>query len=98
MTLHKLFLASRQLEFILPGNAPITDIEYEADGKNLIPLGCRIGACGACLIKVLSGADQLSARGTDEEEFIEVLGHTGEEYRLACQCRIKGDVTIEVVG
>jgi hypothetical protein len=55
MALHTLAIASHQLEFQLPVNSPITDIEWEAGGKNVIPLGCRVGAGGACLIKV-SGA------------------------------------------
>ncbi|WP_295514991.1 2Fe-2S iron-sulfur cluster-binding protein [uncultured Pseudomonas sp.] len=98
MALHTLTIESHQLEFQLPVNSPITDIEWEVGGKNVIPLGCRVGACGACLIKVTSGLEALNARGDDEEAFIEVLGYTGEEYRLACQCLIRGELAIEVVG
>lgn len=98
MALHTLTIVSHALEFQLPDNSPITDIEWEAGGQNVIPLGCRVGACGACLIKVNAGLELLSPRNDDEEAFIEVLGYHGEEYRLACQCLIKGELAIEVIG
>lgn len=98
MALHTLTITSHQLEFVLPTNSPFTDIEYEFGGKNIIPLGCRVGACGACLIKVTSGIEAISPRDDDEEAFIEILGFSGEEYRLACQCRLKGEVAIDVIG
>lgn len=98
MALHTLTITSHQLEFQLPVNAPFTDIEYETGGKSVIPLGCRVGACGACLIRVTSGIGALNPRDDDEEAFIEVLGYSGEEYRLACQCRIRGEVAIDIIG
>ncbi|KPX30271.1 MULTISPECIES: 2Fe-2S iron-sulfur cluster-binding protein [Pseudomonas syringae group] len=98
MALHTLTITSHQLEFLLPVNTPVTDIEWEVGGKNVIPLGCRVGACGACLIKVKSGLDALNPRDDDEEAFIEVLGYSGAEYRLACQCQIRGNVAIEIIG
>ncbi|HEX4547295.1 2Fe-2S iron-sulfur cluster-binding protein [Pseudomonas sp.] len=90
--------AANEIKFELPKNAPFTDIEYEPGGKNIIPLGCRVGACGACLIKITSGFEAVSRREEDEEAFIEILGHSGEEYRLACQCLLKGEVAIEIIG
>jgi len=102
MALHTLTITSQKSdsahEFQLPSNSAITDIEWEAGGKNLIPLGCRVGACGACLIKVESGLEALNPRDDDEQAFIEVQGYTGEEYRLACQCLIRGELAIEVIG
>lgn len=89
---------ANKIEFELPTNAQFTDIEHERDGKNIIPLGCRIGACGACLIRITSGFEAVSPRDDDEEAFIEVLGYSGEEYRLACQCLLKGKVAIEIIG
>lgn len=98
MALHRLTIASGWLGFELPINARFTDIEYECRGKNVIPSGCRVGACGACLIRVLSGADSLLPRDIEEGLLIEKLGYSGQEYRLACQCRIKGDVVVEILG
>lgn len=98
MTLHKLTVVSHQQEFLLPANAPMTDIEYEPNGKNIIPFGCRMGACGACVIRVIEGHEQLSEQDTDEVAFIDMLGYSGADYRLACQCRLKGAATVEVVA
>lgn len=97
MTLYTLTVLPTAQSFLLPANAPMTDIEYEPDGKNLIPFGCRMGACGACVIKVIEGQDKLNVRDDEEEAFIDRLGYSGEEYRLACQCNLKGAVTIEVI-
>jgi ferredoxin len=60
-----------------------------------ILFGCGDGSCGSCLIRVLKGADALSKMGQDEAEFLELLGSDSSE-RLACQCRVRGDVEIEV--
>jgi ferredoxin len=54
------------------------------------------GTCGLCRVKIVSGADNLTAF-TDEER-----KHLGNVYhitkvRLSCRCRVSGDVTIEVV-
>ncbi|WP_407312724.1 2Fe-2S iron-sulfur cluster-binding protein [Pseudomonas sp. nanlin1] len=94
MACHKLSIACRELEFLLPEKARMTDIEYEPDGQGVIPFGCRSGACGTCVIKVLAGAEQLDAMGNDEKDFIEMLGYCSASHRLACQTRLHGAVTI----
>ena len=98
MALHRLTIASHRLEFKLPINARFTDIEYECGGNGVIPSGCRVGACGACLVRILSGLEALLPRDVGEEKLIAKLGCSGEEYRLACQCRIRGEVIIDVLG
>lgn len=75
------------------------------DGYKLIDLceehdtsilfGCRDGACGACMVKVKSGAEHLSPMGDDEKDFLETMAAEPDE-RLACQCVVNGDVTLEV--
>ena len=60
-----------------------------------ILFGCRDGACGACMIKVKKGAENLSKMADDEKDFLETMAATPEE-RLACQCRVYGDVVVEV--
>jgi ferredoxin len=47
---------------------------------------------------VTSGIEALNPRDDDEEAFIEVLGYSGEEYRLACQCLLRGEVAIDIIG
>ena len=54
------------------------------------------GTCGLCRVKIVAGAEHLNAF-TDEER-----KHLGNVYhitkvRLACRCKVSGDVTIEVV-
>ncbi len=46
-------------------------------------IGCRVGVCGSCRIKVLEGMDNLNERTDMELSFA-----LGEGERLACQCRI----------
>ncbi len=94
MALHKLTIACRELQFLLPEKAPMTDIEYEPGGQGIIPFGCRSGACGTCVIKVIAGAEQLEAIGNDEKDFIEMLGYCSASHRLACQTRLHGAITI----
>ena len=65
------------------------------DYDTSILFGCRDGACGACLVKVLEGAKNLSPMQEDEKDFLETMNGEPNE-RLACQCTVDGDVTLEV--
>ena len=65
------------------------------------PLNCMgNGLCGTCRILVKKGMENLSPKGVMEKFSLNVLhafesiGHE-EEMRLACQCTVKGDITIE---
>lgn len=58
--------------------------------KAPINFGCRIGGCGVCLINVSAGLENISPKTEEEEYFTNI-----ESERLACQCLIKGDVSIE---
>ena len=60
-----------------------------------ILFGCRDGACGACMIRVKSGAENLSPMQDNEKDFLETMA-AQENERLACQCKVKGDVVLEV--
>lgn len=69
-------------------NMPLTELD------DVIDFGCRVGACGACAIKVIQGSENLSAMSEDERDFITMLDLGEGIYRLACQCKILGDITI----
>ncbi len=87
------------------GEAPQTVDVIE--GSTLFEAGARVtagidtacvgkGTCGLCRVKIVAGAEHLNAF-TDEER-----KHLGNVYhitkvRLACRCKVAGDVTIEVV-
>ncbi len=60
-----------------------------------ILFGCRDGACGACMIRVVENPNHLSKMEELEKDFLETMA-AREDERLACQCKVLGDVTIEV--
>lgn len=70
-------------------------IDMCEDHDTSILFGCRDGACGACMVKVISGADKLSPMQDDERDFLETMAAEPDE-RLACQCKVHGDVVLEV--
>lgn len=70
-------------------------IDMCEDHDTSILFGCRDGACGACMIKVIEGADKLSPMQDDERDFLETMAAEPDE-RLACQCKVYGDVVVEV--
>ncbi len=70
-------------------------IDLGEDHDTSILFGCRDGACGACMVKVLEGAENLNEADENEKDFLETMAAEDNE-RLACQCICKGDVTLEV--
>ena len=60
-----------------------------------IPFGCENGICGTCLITIGSGKETLSPMEAMEQQTLEAMGQMDGEHRLACQCRVNGDVTVE---
>jgi ferredoxin len=56
------------------------------------------GTCGTCKVAVKKGAENLSSKGAIEKftlwRMLSVIGHE-QESRLACQCTVLGDCTIE---
>jgi ferredoxin, 2Fe-2S len=76
------------------------------DGDSIFDAGAKVsagidtacvgkGTCGLCRVKILAGAEHLPPY-TDEER-----KHLGNVYhitkiRLACRCKLAGDVTVEV--
>jgi ferredoxin len=80
----------------LPQNSVLTDLEEIQD--TAISFGCRSGACGACAIEVLEGMAYLPEADEIERAFLVSLGYAEERYRLACQCRLRGNVIIRAVN
>ena len=66
-------------------------IDMCEDHDTSILFGCRDGACGACMIKVIDGAENLTPMQDDEKDFLETMAAEPDE-RLACQCRVFGDI------
>jgi ferredoxin len=86
---------ARQVE--LPQGSPLTDVEFECFGEDLIPFGCRLGACGACAVEVLTGHDALGQADECEQLFLTGLGYDPVRVRLACQCKLLGNATVRPV-
>lgn len=66
-----------------------------ARDKTPIEYDCRDSDCGICIFRVLKGEENLSAPEEKERDYLKAL-HADKDERLACQCRILGDVTIAV--
>lgn len=95
MTVNILTILPSGIEVVLPPGSSLTEVEYETR-QRLIPFGCRSGSCGACVIEVLEGAVSLGEPDPDELDFLEDLGRSSIDHRLACQCRLRGDATIRI--
>lgn len=63
----------------------------------LIEYDCKEADCGICLVRVLSGIDNLSPVTKKEDDFLRAMRCDPAE-RLACQARVFGDVRVRVEG
>jgi 2Fe-2S ferredoxin len=55
-------------------------------------------ACTTCHCEVMEGEVNLDAPDSDELERLDVLDGRTTHSRLACQSKVKGDVTVRVVN
>jgi len=60
-----------------------------------VAFACEDGVCGTCLTHVSKGMDNLSEMEEREGQTLDIMGMKDGEHRLACQCKVKGDCTIE---
>ena len=67
----------------------------EAKHKTSLEFDCRKADCGICIFWVRSGRENLSEPAPAEMDFLKAMRAHPDE-RLACQCRVFGDVEIEV--
>jgi ferredoxin len=63
----------------------------------LIEYDCKEADCGICLFRVISGEENLSPPTKREADFLQAMRCDPNE-RLACQCRVFGDIKIRVEG
>lgn len=78
-----------------PQGTRLMDLCEEAGSP--IVFGCGEAACGSCAILVLENLENLSPCEEQERIILESL-NAGPSERLACQCRIFGDVRVQVMG
>jgi ferredoxin len=69
-----------------PAGERVIDVA-EAAGIVALPLACRAGNCGACLVNVPEGADALAPAAAREAETLVDLGARPGQ-RLGCQVRV----------
>lgn len=62
-----------------------------------VEFGCRRGVCGTCLVTILSGIDSCESPTMAEQVLLEEL-KAKPNQRLACQCKITGDIIVSVPG
>lgn len=89
----KVTITTDNLTIDVKDNYPLIDMCEDYDTSILF--GCRDGACGACMVRVKEGKENLSPMGEEERDFLETMA-AEEDERLACQCEVKGDVVLEV--
>ena len=66
---------------------------FAAKQKTNIEFSCRKANCGICLISILNGAQNISPISPIEKKFLDAMKSSPNE-RLACQCRIYGNISI----
>ncbi len=58
-----------------------------------IMFSCRRGTCGTCITNIMKGAENLSPPEIGEQMTLQVMDAKPNQ-RLACQCKVNGDVTV----
>ena len=93
MTMAKVYIKTDDKTIDIPEGVALIDMCEDYDTSILF--GCRDGACGACMIRITKGAEYVSKMEDNERDFLETMA-AEENERLACQCKVYGDVEIEV--
>ena len=78
-----------------------TEVEAGADLKDTtkskgwpIAYGCEDGVCGTCIINTAPGSENLTPMTEQEGQTLDMMGMKDGDHRLACQCKVNGDVEI----
>jgi ferredoxin len=90
----KIYYKTANKEIRVSGGEELVGI-HNRDATLPIKFGCRQGNCGVCALRVLSGMANLSKAASTEIETLHRKGLNENKYRLACQCAINGDVSVE---
>lgn len=72
-----------------------TLLEIAESNQQKIESGCRMGMCGADPVLILAGENNVSPLKDDEKATLSRLG-LGTNARLACMCRVRGPVTVDL--
>ena len=74
----------------------VLDVLDEAPDAGL-PIACRAGNCGACLLGIREGGDLLLPPDLAERETLTAFGAAPPGERLGCQLRVAAGVSGQIV-
>lgn len=89
----KVTIEGCKMPFELKHGESLLELEHQ---QLSLCFGCCAASCGTCLIQVVDGFDNLSKPTENERETLAFIGVSEGHYRLACQCRVFGDIHIQV--
>lgn len=89
----QLTFADINVTLTVPAGTRVIEISDKVNSG--IIYGCREGDCGTCLMKVVSGIENLTEPSTLENKILKEH-FAGRDFRLACQAQILGgDVVVK---
>ncbi len=88
----KIIFKSDGKEIEVPKGTSLTQAAEDAGAS--IPFSCKAGVCMSCLVNVVKGAENLGPMTDNEKATLEGFG-AKQNQRLACQCVVNGDATVE---
>jgi ferredoxin len=88
----KLKFSCHGIEVSIPSGTELLDTARK-NPELPLKFGCTRGECGVCAVKVVAGMEHLTKCSKQEQETLQRKG-LGEDYRLACQCALNGDVEV----
>ena len=85
-------ILSSELEVeIKSGESLLKVLEFQ---KSNIKFRCRVGACGSCRIEIKENIQNLNSYTNAEVKYFSKFPGNSN-HRLACQCKVFDDVSIE---
>lgn len=92
----KLKISGKDQEYLFDKE---TDLSRVLDASNApILFGCRTGICGTCLVEVIEGEEHDFKANSEEQELLEIIADHVKHPRLACQMKIKNNLTLKYIG
>lgn len=94
--MHKITLWPTNKVHLIDENSTLLEV-FHRDGVSIRSSCGGYATCGECLVKVVSGEDNLVPPAFDEIKILGNVFHITKE-RLACQCRIRGDISVDMAA